>query len=310
MGEHGLSQLLLGLASDAPDRPEPAADKLPTPVCPPLSRFRTALLREDWTDAENRHRSSCVYCRQAETQTRQQTWHPSLVHLFWHARGLLDDTDIDVAYHLQTDSCRRCQRLSTLFQADRLLARLAARVRQGIADAASRLGRMLASGAVASLALPASTGLRPDQPLAFETAGHAAVLRTDPPLVRLERSGDAKTPSLLRVLLGSGKEVREQFAVPRPGKDPGVLRADLPLERLPAGPLTLALYEVDATTLGKEEVPQLCAAFAATSKLDPPSVLAWQGWASATLKLSGLETAVRSALEGLSRQDASDLPKR
>ncbi len=310
MGEHGLSQLLLGLASDGPDRHERADDELPTPSCPPLPRFRSALLREDWTDAEQRHRSVCAHCRQAEAQARQQAWHPSLVHLFWHARGLLDDTDTDVAYHLQTDGCRRCRRLSMLFQADRLLARLAARVRQGVVDAASRLGRMLASGAVASLALPVSTGPRPEQPLAFETAGHSAVLRTDPPLLRLERSGDAKTPSLLRVLFGSGKEVREQFAVPRPGKEPGVLRADLPLERLPTGPLTLALYEVDATMLGKEEVPQLCSAFTATSKLDPPSVLAWHGWASATLKLSGLEGAVRSALEGLSRPDAGDLPKR
>src|SRR5262245_61995792 len=97
MSDRGLSQLLLGLAREGPDRPAQADDTLPSPSCPPLPRFRSALLREDWTDAEQQHRSTCPYCRQAEAQSRQQTWHPSLVHLFWHVRGLLDDTDTDVA---------------------------------------------------------------------------------------------------------------------------------------------------------------------------------------------------------------------
>ncbi|MBI1916661.1 MAG: hypothetical protein HYS12_18290 [Planctomycetes bacterium] len=297
MNEHGLSRLLLGLASEDT---EPTT--MPTPSCLPLPRFRTALLREDWTDAEQRHKAGCDVCRQTEAQARRQVWHPSLLRLFWHARGLVDDAD--AARHLQTDACRRCQRLSILLQADRLLARLATRVRQRAGDTATRLGRMLASGASALLA-PASSGLRAEQPFAFEAAGHSAVLlRTAPPLLRLERPGNAQTPVLLRVLLGDRKDVREQFTVPRPGKEPGGLHADLPLERLPAEPLTLALYEVDAAVLGIEEVSQLCHAFAAARKLDPLAVPAWQTWASHALKLAGLDAAVRPALEALTRPAA------
>ncbi len=270
---------------------------------PPLSRFRSAVLREDWTDAEQRHKAGCDVCRQTEAQARRQVWHPSLLRLFWHARGLVDDAD--AAHHLQIDRCHRCQRLSILLQADRLLARLAAPVRQRVGDTATRLGRMLASGAAALLA-PASPGLRAEQPFAFEAGGHSAVLlsTTAPPLLRLERPGDAKTPVLLRVLLGDRKDVEKHFVVPRSGKETGVVRADLPLERLPAEPLTLAVYEVDAAVLGKEEVPQLCPAVAAARKLDSAALPAWQAWAGHALKLAGLDAAVRPALEGLARPDA------
>jgi len=47
MDEHGLSRLLLGLTSEVTER-----TTMPTSSCPPLSRFRSAVLREDWTDAE------------------------------------------------------------------------------------------------------------------------------------------------------------------------------------------------------------------------------------------------------------------
>src|SRR4051812_47389482 len=140
MGETGLSQLLLELLED-PDTHEQGKGLLrPTPSCPPLPRFRSALLREDWTDVEQRHKAGCDVCRRTEAQTRRQVWHPSLLRLFWHVRNLLDDAD--AAHHLQNDSCRRCQRVAILLQADRLLARLAARVRQRVADTAPRLGRM------------------------------------------------------------------------------------------------------------------------------------------------------------------------
>jgi len=298
MNEHALSQLLLEVVRESPDRPErDERTTMPTSSCPPLPRFRSALFREDWTEGEERHRAECSYCRQTEAQARRQLWHPSLLHLFWHARGLVK-TDVDAGQHLDKDGCRRCQRLVTLLQADRLLARLAGRVRQGIPDAATRLGRMLASGAVALLS-PS-----PGQPLAFETAGHSAtLLRGDPPLLRLEQQGDVKTPRLLRVLVGDAGQTREHFAVPCPAKEPGFLRTAIPLERLPTDRLTLAVYEVDASVLGRDEVPQLGSAFAA-AKLDPAAVPVWQAWASHTLKLAGLDTAIRPMLEQLARPDA------
>jgi hypothetical protein len=302
MGETGLAQLLWELLSDRDTQEQADSALRPTPACPPLSRFRTALLREDWTDAEQRHKAMCDCCRQTEAQAGRQVWHPSLLRLLWHVRGLLDDAD--ASRHLQNEGCRRCQRLALVLQADRLLARLTARVRQRVGDTATRLGRMLASGVTAFLA-PASSGPRAEQHFAFEAAGHSGVLfRIDSPLLRLERPGDAKTPVLLRILLGDRKDVREHFAVPRPGKEAGVLRADLPLERLPAEPLTLAVYEVDAAVLGREEVPQLCQASVAAGKLDPPAISAWQAWASHALKCAGLDASVRPALEGLARPNA------
>src|SRR5437763_613203 len=154
MGETGLSQLLLELLGNTDTREQEDGALRPTPSCPPLSRFRTAVLREDWTDAEQRHQATCDVCRQTEAQARRQVWHPSLLRLLWHARGL--HIDPDTARHLQNEGCRSCQRLALLLQADRLLARLAARVRQRVGDTATRLGRMLASG-ISTLVVPASS---------------------------------------------------------------------------------------------------------------------------------------------------------
>src|SRR5437764_8996737 len=171
MDEPGLNRLLVGLASNDPDRNEQApGTTAPTMACLPLSRLRSAVLKENWSDSERTHLASCSYCRKTEQQARSQLWHPSLVHLFWHARGLFDNNDPDVAYHLQRDSCRRCLRLSALLGADRILARLAGQIRAGVANAAHRLGKALASGIVANFALN-TTNTR----FAFEQGPHTLV---------------------------------------------------------------------------------------------------------------------------------------
>jgi hypothetical protein len=121
MDDKGLQQLLLAVLSGDSDRPLRTANA-ESADCPPLPRFRTALLREDWSEAEDRHRLGCSHCKQVETQARSHLWHPSLPSLFWHARGLSHDYETDVAHHLQADSCLRCTRLVGLFQIDRVPA--------------------------------------------------------------------------------------------------------------------------------------------------------------------------------------------
>src|SRR5262245_25916107 len=120
MDDKGLQQLLLNVLSPDADKAGVIQDA-GSPECPPLSRLRSALLREDWTETEDRHRQTCPHCQRIESQARSHLWHPSLVPLFWHARGLFDDRDADLSYHLQTDNCHRCLRLVGLFQIDRVL---------------------------------------------------------------------------------------------------------------------------------------------------------------------------------------------
>src|SRR5262245_33243173 len=96
MDDAALSRVLLGLSGKEADASSPS--------CLPLSRVRTALLRENWNADEQRHLAACTHCRHTEQFARSQLSHPSLLALFWHVRGLLDPPDGDVAYHLQKDA--------------------------------------------------------------------------------------------------------------------------------------------------------------------------------------------------------------
>lgn len=307
MDEGGLAQLLLTLTSGNPDYLERAGStNLPTPSCPSLARVRTAVLREDWTEAEERHKRNCSFCQKAETKGRAVVWHPSLTALFWQARGLADGSDADLAHHLQKDACRRCQRLTAVFQADRLLGRLASQVRQGLAGAATRLGQILASGVVAAFP-PLSAASASEQQLAFEGGRCTALLfRTDPPRLRLEERGlTTEAPRLQRLVLGNRREFSERFLVFRSGRETQTRTAEVRLERLPAESATMTLCDVDASALDREDVPLLREGFAAAGKYDPLALPAWQSWAAQALKLPGLDASLRTALQGLVRPDAN-----
>jgi hypothetical protein len=131
----------------------------PTPACPPLPRFLTAVLHEDWSAEEQAHKKGCRYCQAMEERTRHNMWHPTVAQLFGQLVGRLPEDDArDVSYHLAEDNCRSCQRLMH----SPWLATLAAVVRAG-----SRTWeevRALLDGAVAVAGpLPAAGG-------AFDTA--------------------------------------------------------------------------------------------------------------------------------------------
>lgn len=93
----------------------PAATPLRSPTCPFLNRLYEALLRWDWTDEERRHVADCPSCHAALAKARSTLWHPSVDLLWRHVTDspLTEEDRQDIAFHLQTDRCRRCTLLVT-----------------------------------------------------------------------------------------------------------------------------------------------------------------------------------------------------
>lgn len=147
MDEEALARLYLALVTGGLANWDRVEDELlPGPHCLSLARWRTALLREDRTEAEAAHVRDCRYCQKTEAQVRRKFWHPSTVQLFWQALGLSGGEDEeDVAYHLQQDRCQRCLRLLTLLEGDRLLKGLAEQMHAGVQEASRRLRESLES---------------------------------------------------------------------------------------------------------------------------------------------------------------------
>jgi len=83
----------------------------PSPDCPSLDRIYVAHLRWDWTEQERQHIRSCEYCRFMAKKIRERIWHPSSAQLWKYVtQGELSEAErLDVRYHLETDSCRRCK---------------------------------------------------------------------------------------------------------------------------------------------------------------------------------------------------------
>ncbi len=304
MDEPGLTRLLLGLASNEPERVERSPGTTsPGVSCLPLSRIRTRVLKENWSDSERAHLSGCTHCRKSEQLARKQVWHPSLVHLFWHARGLIEHSDEDAGYHLTNDACRRCLRLTNLLGIDRILARLAGQVRSGLSQATHRLGKTLATGAVATLQFSALSGAA-NLRVPFEDERHFAVVSSsDPAHVRLEIPADGPAPRLLRVLAGDSQAGSDHLVVPHASPEPATHVAEVMLANVPPGRACLALYEVDASLLTRDDAPQLRSAWAVAAKLNPQAAPAWQTWASQSLQRSDLDGMLRPALESLARAD-------
>jgi hypothetical protein len=262
------------------------------------------VLRENWTDAEARHRAVCSHCKEAEQLARTSIWHPSLVDLFRQARDLSDTPDIDTVHHLRKDACRRCLRLTSLLGIDRILTRLAAQIRSGMADAAGRLSRALATGAVASLAL--ASGGTAGQAIAFEDGEHSVRLVSDRPArlcLELPARDKNPAPRLIRVLVGDAQTSSDHLIVPRPAGSSDGLTAVFAPPALPARTICLTLYEVDASLLAQEDAPLLRSAYASACKLDPPAQSAWQSWAAAALQRPDLNGVLRPILSSVARPD-------
>lgn len=86
-------------------QPPPAE---PDRDCPRLTRFRTGLLREDWTPEEAAHLAKCKRCERTRERVAAQLWRPSHWDLVRYHVGQLDpEAAEDIRYHLEVDKCKR-----------------------------------------------------------------------------------------------------------------------------------------------------------------------------------------------------------
>ncbi len=81
--------------------------------CLPFTRARALVLDPTlWTESERSHLDTCRYCARL-IETIERNIHPSLWALFlWQLGELSGDEAQVVQYHLESDRCRRCLRLT------------------------------------------------------------------------------------------------------------------------------------------------------------------------------------------------------
>jgi glutaredoxin len=118
MDELRLAKLLLTVTHN--DLEQLEGTVLATPACSPLPRVRAAVLGENWTAPEENHKQSCPYCQRTAGRVQSAAWHPTLVELFAHGSA----PQKDLAYHLERDDCKHCQRVREALAGNRVVGRL------------------------------------------------------------------------------------------------------------------------------------------------------------------------------------------
>jgi hypothetical protein len=299
MDEQSLAKLLLALSSDDADRWEHTEGKTaPGPSCPPLPRLRNAVLREDWTDAELRHKASCGHCRHTERLVLAGVWHPSPAQLYHQPQA--GGNDADAAHHLCRDRCRRCERLTATLRVDPLLSRLA---RRGGPDRAA-LERVLRTGLAAREPLAARRVTFDDRHLSVAISGDKR------PEFYLERSAAAKGDTrLLYALLGTGPGSQRHLLLPRPVPASRSQVAKLRLDAPPPERAPLVLFEIEPELLSADEAPLLTAALRQSEAHDPAALPVWREWAARALGRKDLDATIRDLLAKVQREGPSLRPR-
>lgn len=107
MTERDLMRLLKAVHTlDIQEREQRYAQERASCLTP--SRIRTALLREDWTEAELEQLRTCRLCQSLRDKIRQRLWFPSLRQLVLYRLGKLTGEEAEaVRLHLERDQCRR-----------------------------------------------------------------------------------------------------------------------------------------------------------------------------------------------------------
>lgn len=290
MNQAGLQRLLFELTDLSANR------LTPTPSCVPLSRFRTAVLRENWTPAEMKHLEGCTCCRDRELLAKRNSWHPMPFDFFLYLHGKCQEARQDVAYHLKQDRCQRCVLTASLLAADRFLRRHAGRP-------SPALDRLLSCLSVAvRINLPTSKSElvisaeeNADVTFAWTGRGRFHLKAThgfpSPTLMHLQLQGEKTNASLFLVTHSVG----EGFAVEGRFND------------VPRDPAILLLYPVHLTFLGKEDLKLLQDSYACACQNDVNARAAWQTWAKRSVK-QGLLDADLNAQQRLWK-DAPECPK-
>jgi hypothetical protein len=288
----------------------------PTPLCLPLPRFRTALLRGEWAARDRAHVAGCSHCQKLEERMHQALWHPGPTDLFWHTRGL-GTGDPDIAYHLETDECQRCVRLAAVFGADQVLGRWAELARQQSLGILERLKGTLATcfDVTSRQALPAGQAAFISQPN-WSPAGSrfeytdgltTGFLYQDEGSfwLLLERSDLLPNSfTLLYVVLadGRGRIPWQRFLMFHPGfREQGHLARARLREAPPDSAAPTGMVVHVGLLQGKQMANLLRESFLAARRDDPLAVSSWQAWARRSLERADLDGRVRQVLQEIGR---------
>src|SRR6185369_6716803 len=136
-----------------------------------------------------------------------------------------------------------------------------------------------------------------------EDGKHAVSLSaSDPGRIRVEFPV-AERPSLVHLLVGNQQTTREQLVVPHTVT--GAARvAEVRVPGLPPERLEVALYEVEPSLLGRDDLAGLQSGYAAACKVGAKSAEAWRSWAAQAMLNPELDPTLRPALDSIVRPDA------
>jgi hypothetical protein len=264
-----------------------------------------AVLREDWTRGELAAIEANPKAQKLLEKMRASVWYPALLQLVkyhYAPDALSEDERRDIAYHLETDCCKRSLRLTRWCGAVAALGRLASRVQHGDPGATEELEKKLAK--IASYPMPLGPAVVPAG-LAQRDKWSQRVIsedgQTQATFSRDERSTlwlaleDSSKPAgtLLRIAIvdDEGTEVWQSFVMlHRIGKlSVGKVRLDIELR----GNCTLISELRDAVDMVAADATALRAAFANAQEDELASVTAWHAWAKAVRSQTPLHEAIR-----------------
>ncbi len=296
MDQPGLTQLASALLTQGTTRnPERTRN------CLSLGRIRSALVRENWTAAEDQHGSACACCAQAVLQASRTLWHPRLVQLLSQVHAPRPaENDLDLNYHLEKDGCCRCRRVLAALASESLLAELAP----------PHLRPVLEAAAVASLPPPwsreralAGSSHPSERLIPFDEERLTLLFApADPLRLRLEWRGALvpRATTLAFLVLSGVDGVAQWFVLCRPA-DGGVARAEIPLTRPLPGSGEVLLLPGEPLLRAPGAVGCLQTSILLARHLENDSRTAWSEWGERMLTRPLLLPAVQQLLEKTSR---------
>ena len=314
MNDRKIARLLKALGADAFAEASQVVANAPssrTPACISLPRFRTALLRRDWTPDERVHVNRCSHCQKTERQFRQDLWHPSLGQLIGYAAKELGDEEAeDVGYHVNTDQCARCKRMLERLQTDDELIELVEELidRHGVGDK-THAEAFLPISAADELLEPILAGEHfagcelEERRFQFDGGELHGVWYYEEGSHWLHvESSKYLAGTLVYLILHNeqGNRAWERYVMLRPGveRPAGRARVSSP----PPGSSSLIYYLVDAAKLTTEDVEVLKASFDAAREDEKDAVPSWQTWAKSALGQPGLDSQIQKALGEIAGQ--------
>ena len=273
-----------------------------------MPRMYAAVLREDWTREELAAIQANPVAQKLSEKARANVWYPTLLQLVKYQyvpHTLSEDERTDIAYHVETDRCKRSLRLLRWFGTAPALRRLVARVQQGASGAMEGLEKKLAKivsfpmplEPVALSAGPAERVGSSQRTVSDDGQIHATLSQDGSSRLWLALEDSTKPAgTLLRITLtdDDGTEVWQGFVMLRRVGEFSVGKASLDIEL--AGNCSLVSEAQDTEELAAADADLLSTAFARAQEDDPSSVPVWRGWAEAATGTATLDDTIRQVL--------------